>query len=324
MIVVFLGWYVLALGACATTGPLSDSSTSPPPQQVAATPPGVSAAAPTITTRGPKKRIAVMRFDVKTDTYGWSGVDLAAAEMLTTALFKTGQFIVVERSALDKVLQEQGLGRSGVVDPNTAAQIGQVLGAQVLITGAVTQLGQSQAGGGAGAPVIGGFGFEKTTFDAAVDIRAIDTSTSQILMADTGKGQAATSRVSVQGSGGGVASERQKLLGDALRQATESVSQKLVQQMQKVPWTGRIAQMTSLGVYVNAGTDIGLEAGANLEVSRPGQVIKDPSTGLVLGVEETPIGQLLVTDVKESYAIATPNRGSGFKVNDIVRLKASR
>jgi curli biogenesis system outer membrane secretion channel CsgG len=263
-----------------------------------------------------------MQFDVKTDTYGWSGVDLAAAEMLTTALFKTGQFVVIERNALDKVLQEQGLGRSGVVDTTTAAQIGKVLGAQALITGAVTQLGQSQAGGG--APVIGSFGFEKTTFDAAVDVRAIDTSTSQLLMADSGRGQAAATRVSVQGGGGGVASERTKLLGDALRQATEVVAQKLVQQMQKVPWTGRIAQMTSLGVYVNAGTDIGLEAGSNLEVSRPGQVIKDPTTGLVLGVEETPIGQLLVTDVKDNYAIATPNRGSGFKINDIVRLKTSQ
>ena len=66
--------------------------------------------------------ITAMPFDVKArNTYGYQQVELTAAEMLTTALAKTGEFIVVERAVLDKVLKEQSLGLAGFVDPSTAA-----------------------------------------------------------------------------------------------------------------------------------------------------------------------------------------------------------
>ena len=112
---------VLILGACSSLPQLpeipglktSSPSDSSRTEQQAGT---------TLMTRGPKKRIAVMPFDVKArNTYGYQQVELTAAEMLTTALAKTGEFIVVERAVLDKVLKEQSLGLAGFVDPSTAA-----------------------------------------------------------------------------------------------------------------------------------------------------------------------------------------------------------
>lgn len=48
-------------------------------------------------------------------------------------------FTVVDRTALDKVLGEMKLNQSGMVDQSTASEIGKLVGAQGIYTGAVTQ-----------------------------------------------------------------------------------------------------------------------------------------------------------------------------------------
>jgi Flagellar assembly protein T, C-terminal domain len=78
--------------------------------------------------------------------------------------------------------------------------------------------------------------------------------------------------------------------------------------------------MTGKDAYINAGQDLGIKAGDSLAVFRPGVVIRDPVTGEVLGKEETSLGQLLVTQVRERFALAEVQSGSGFGKNDMVRL----
>jgi tetratricopeptide (TPR) repeat protein len=48
-------------------------------------------------------------------------------------------FTLVDRNALDKIMKEMKLGQSGMVDANTAAEVGKLIGAQGIYTGAVTQ-----------------------------------------------------------------------------------------------------------------------------------------------------------------------------------------
>ena len=55
--------------------------------------------------------------------------------LLTVNLSSDARFVVVDRSELDKVLEEQSLGASGIMTPATAAKIGQLTGAKVLVTG---------------------------------------------------------------------------------------------------------------------------------------------------------------------------------------------
>jgi hypothetical protein len=61
--------------------------------------------------------------------------------MLITAMKRSGRFLLVERERLDRVLEEQALGQTGALDPNTRAKVGQVLGAQYIILGTVTEFG---------------------------------------------------------------------------------------------------------------------------------------------------------------------------------------
>jgi len=50
----------------------------------------------------------------------------------------TNVFQVVERSQLEKILEEQALGQSGVVDQEQVAELGKMLGVQALVTGNIS------------------------------------------------------------------------------------------------------------------------------------------------------------------------------------------
>ena len=75
------------------------------------------------------------------------------ADMLTTALVNSGRYIVLERESLDTVLTEQDLGASGRIRSDTAAAIGEIEGAELLIVAAVTEF-DGNSGGTSGS--IGG------------------------------------------------------------------------------------------------------------------------------------------------------------------------
>jgi 2-keto-3-deoxy-6-phosphogluconate aldolase len=55
-------------------------------------------------------------------------------------LMKVRSVSLVDRSQVDRILQEQQFGYSGVVDPATAARLGKLMGAQAVAITSVTQL----------------------------------------------------------------------------------------------------------------------------------------------------------------------------------------
>lgn len=128
---------------------------------------------------GEKLRIAVMGFDNKTQ---WD-VGRGMRAMLTSTLFRTGEFIVLEREELRDVLLEQRLGATGVVSAETAAPTGEVEGAEVLIYGTVTEFEPGKRG----AVTIAG-GAQQS--HVAIDLRIVDAVTSRVLSSTTVEGKA--------------------------------------------------------------------------------------------------------------------------------------
>lgn len=70
-------------------------------------------------------------------------VNFAVSEILTKNFLKLGKFTVIERAQLEEVMKEQKLGASGAVDSKTAAEIGKLAGAKLLVLGNVIQMGNS-------------------------------------------------------------------------------------------------------------------------------------------------------------------------------------
>ena len=63
--------------------------------------------------------------------------------MLTEQLSATFGIPLVERTELDKALGDLALGESGLVDSSTAAKIGKITGAKVIVTGRIFQVKSS-------------------------------------------------------------------------------------------------------------------------------------------------------------------------------------
>lgn len=61
------------------------------------------------------------------------------AQVLSTRLAAQGQYTVVDRSDLDRVLKEQEVRLAGLVDPQKAAEVGKLIGAELLITGRIVK-----------------------------------------------------------------------------------------------------------------------------------------------------------------------------------------
>ena len=148
---------------------------------------------------GPKARIAVSQFKDKTGKGWWTGaIGDGMADMLSTALFHSNRYIVLERQQVGDVLREQDLGAAGRIKKGTEAPIGEIEGAELLITGAVTEFEGAASGGGGGIGGIGGTagrvlggiagGIKKAHM--AIDVRVIDTRTSRIVAATSVEGEA--------------------------------------------------------------------------------------------------------------------------------------
>lgn len=176
---------------------------------------------------GPKARVAVSRFTDKTAKGWWTGqLGDGMAEMLATSLFNSNRFIVLERQTLQDVLAEQDLGASGRIRKETAAPIGQIEGAELLVTGAVTEFepGSSGIGGGIGGgsrSIVGGILGAIKKSHIAIDLRVIDTRTSRLVAATTVEGSA-TDIAGLTGLagghlGGGLGGWRKQPIEKALR-----------------------------------------------------------------------------------------------------------
>jgi len=176
MVLVFVGFMV----SCAPTAEVTSGGGGPTMGQAQAE-----------SYNGPKARVAVAKFQVKAAKAEYEIGD-GLAEMLTTELFNTNRFIVLERRELHDVIAEQDLGASGRVRAKTAAPIGQIEGAELLVVGAVTAFEPNYRGGGGGLAIPGlpialGVGGKQAYM--AIDMRVIDTRTSRILAATTVEGK---------------------------------------------------------------------------------------------------------------------------------------
>ena len=182
----------------------------------------VSATAEEEAQNASKVRVAVMNFENNSSWHYWGdNLGAAAADELVTQLFETGKFSLVERSHLDAVLAEQNLGQSGRVNPSQAADIGRLLGVQVILTGSITKFSIDTKGGG-----FRGFGAQYSEAESNLDIRLIDTNTAEILFAGDGEGKIRLGGLRIKGANfqrdfdAGLAQE-------ALRPAVEQVAQKV-------------------------------------------------------------------------------------------------
>ena len=262
---------------------------------------------------GPKKRLAVLRLENKVRTpipdKSWQ-LGEGLTEMLVSELFKTGRFIMVERAALAEIVKEQELGQTGLIRKDTAAKVGAILGAEMLVTGAVTEF-EAESSGGGGAIGYQAFAIQTQTKTAhvGVDIRMVDATTGEIVRSHNAEGKAEETAVAFAGQIKGVTFGSDAFLkmpiGQATRRAIQNAVAFIAQEMEAVPWTARVAGVKDGQIYVNQGANANLETCTNLTAYSLGEEVIDPRSGLSLGNERTYVGMVTLQEIHDKFSKGT-------------------
>ena len=90
----------------------------------------------------PKATVAVLDFSYTDGRNSQDG--LIVSERIALQLVKSKKIAVVERKELDKVLQELKLAQTGLIDANSTAAIGKMLGADFVLLGSITEMPNNQ------------------------------------------------------------------------------------------------------------------------------------------------------------------------------------
>jgi len=318
----------------ALAAPALDAQNAPAP-----------APAPTPTAR---KRVAVLDFDYGTvhsyvtEAFG-SDVDIGKGivNMLVTELVRNGTYSVIERTQVDRVLNEQNFQQDGRADASTAAKLGRLLGVDAIIIGSVTQFGRDDkklgVGGGKfslGGIGLGGLGKKSSKATVAIDARIVQIGTGEILGVAQGTGESKRSGLTLaaalpagQGVAGGVFDMSSSnfagtILGEATRSAVTNLVTELAAAAPKIPETvvaiaALVADVSGIELIINVGTAGGVRVGTEYPVARPGREIKDPATGNVLRRATTPVGKMKITSADEASATGTLT-GDAAHVGDCV------
>jgi curli biogenesis system outer membrane secretion channel CsgG len=292
-----------------------------------------------------KKRVAVLDFDYATVQRWWEGnwdIGAGVSDLVVKELVRDGRYSVIERRALESVLNEQNFSNSDRANASTAAQIGNVLGVDAIILGSITQFGTENKKTGVGGFLgrVGGFGAGKVGTSSgkakvAIDARVINVNTGEIVAVADGTGESKRSGLMLGGIGGGgggfgggsidmsSSNFRETILGEAVHEAVGDLSTELLEADAKIPQIerkvkGLVAFVDGGLVIINIGSNDGVEPGMELSVERVKASITDPATGKLLREITDRIGTVRVTKVDATSAEATVVSGSDFQVKDVV------
>lgn len=144
---------------------------------------------------GPKARVAVSQFVIRAGK-GYETVGEGMSDMLAAALLQSNRYIVLERRALSNVRAEQDLGASGPIRPETAARIGHIEGAELLVMGTITEFEPGAAASSRGSimgGILGMFSGSTQTSHIAIDLRIVDARSSRVVAATSVQAKATDS-----------------------------------------------------------------------------------------------------------------------------------
>lgn len=113
------------------------------------------------------KRLAIIYFDNSGGDPSLDKLKKGLADMLITDLSNVRMLDIVERDKLEAILKEQKLSATKEIDPNTAAKVGKLLGAEIILTG----------------------GYFEMLGSLRIDARFIDVETGKIMKSDGVDGQ---------------------------------------------------------------------------------------------------------------------------------------
>jgi curli biogenesis system outer membrane secretion channel CsgG len=263
-------------------------------KQVIATATPATAISPTQTkaaldTKSLKRKVAIGRFTNET-TYGQgffidednNRIGKQAMDILSSKLFQTGKFIMLERADLGQIEKELSIG--GNSNLKNAADY--------LIVGSITEFGRKEVS------EVGVFSrVKKQEANAKVNIRIIDVATGQIIFSEEGKGIAYSEAGSVFGVGD-KAGYDSSLNDKVLDVAITNLASNIIENMLDKAWRSYILSYEEGNVIISGGKSQNISPGTQFEIIKEGKKIKNPQTGMFVTL---PGKAIAVVEVSSSF-----------------------
>jgi len=324
-----------AAAAPAAPAPAPAAAAAPAPAP-APVPEPVAAAAPAPVASGPvsqaqKKRVIVDEFDystVKTSVQAvfntQQDIGKGIRAMLVTRLAQANKVVVVERAKMATLTKEQDFNASNRVKQGSGARVGQISGADALLSGDIVVFGRddkkkSVKGGGIIGGVIGGIASSKNEDKAVVviDYRLIDAETSEIIATGEAKGESVRKGNALGAIGGalgkGVAGVQidmtssnfaQTIIGEATQDCVNKLADILLEQTSNMKKTvreveGRVADVSGKTLVLNVGSNDGVNVGETFEVLNIVREVKDPVTNDTVAAATEKTGEMTITSVRD-------------------------
>jgi len=274
---------------------------------------------------GIKFRVIVGEFEDKS-SHGWyhgPSPGTGMADMLITALHKTGKFRIFERAALDELLSEKDLSLSDLANPSASAQQKLEIG-DILVKATITEFGYKESDTGGSLRKLGvSAGVGSYSGRVAVDLRLIHIGSGEVLWADSVDKSESSKSLSLgtrEFSFGDQKAFDDHVVGKATRKVIEAVVEKLEEQVASLPWQGLLITAEDL-LFIDGGTELGITQGMQFDVKRKTKEVKHPTTGAVLKVLYETVGVVKATEVEEGITTVDAVSGSGFQTGDTVEIK---
>jgi hypothetical protein len=87
-----------------------------------------------------KLRVAVFDPNISGKAFD-EGAGIIIREMVSSALVNTNKYIIIERSLIDKIINEQKFSNSGIVDDSQISEIGKLAGANKVVSSVLSSAG---------------------------------------------------------------------------------------------------------------------------------------------------------------------------------------
>ncbi len=158
---------------------------------------------------------------------------------------------------------------------------------------------------------------------ASVEIRLVDVAQAKEIAIGQGAGLSENSALNLFGEDEqDTESFRNELVAEAVADAIRKALPALDKEVDRIQWRGKVAKISGVKIYINAGRATGIQIGDILKVSSRGQDIFDPDTGLFLGRTAGDLKGTLETVefFGEDGAISRVHSGGNFLEGDTIQL----
>jgi curli biogenesis system outer membrane secretion channel CsgG len=287
---------------------------------------------------GPRFRVALAPFKTLEaakellDNLGYTGIEVSLTEQATNKLVNAGYLQVLERSMLNKVVDNLNLeADSELFNQATTQKKGGFVGAEYTLVGAIEEVepNLSKSEMEASIPMVANLKGSLEQTSVRLAIRLVHSGTGEVLAAGTGHGVMKTGGIGLQantlnlpagkGASLSISQSGKTPLGFvfnvALHQALTELSANLV----KAPWSCRVAGAKETRVIIECGAKHRVKKGMVFQYySRNGSIKNE--AGEVIGFDEEENGTAVVKSVQPKASVATHTGETPPKIGDAVVL----